>query len=494
MRVLPGLVFLVPDGRVHALGTEEGNSWGVVRVGALQAQAAGYTGSGIRIAVVDSGVDYTHPELAHAYRGGYDFVNKDSDPMDDNGHGTHVAGVIFALPNAAGVVGIAPQAELYALKVLDQSGAGYWSDVIAAIEWAIDHGMHVVNLSLGGDGNDAVAAICQLAYDRGLLLVAAAGNGGLSSVIAPACYPSVIAVGATDQADKVAAFSPTAPEVELVAPGASIYSTLPGGSFGYKSGTSMACPHVAGAAALLWSVNPGLSNRDVRAKLAQNALDLGTPGRDNSYGYGLVYLPRAVGLETPLSVEIQPTSAELTPTQPTVTLTAQVGGGQAPYTYEWYKDGNRLSGATGSTYTASQGGKYQVRVTDRLGASVVSAPATVTQTAAKTVPTLLLAQLDLSPSVTRTSLSVSAKIRVVDATGKPVPRATVVVRWTYNGASRTAQASTNSQGYVTFRSPTVRRGKDPVTFQLCVLDIRKAGWQYDPSANTVEPCQTRVLP
>jgi len=494
LRSLPQVIRIEPDSQVRALGIEENNSWGVVRINAPAAHSLGYTGSGVKVAVIDSGIDYTHPDLAHAYRGGYDFVNQDPDPMDDNGHGTHVAGVIAAKPNGIGVLGVAPDVDLYALKVLDRTGAGYWSDVIAAIEWAIDQGIQVVNLSIGGDGAAAVEAICRTAYDRGLLLVAAAGNGGTTSVIAPACYPSVIAVGATDQNDRAAPFSPNAPELELVAPGTTIYSTLPGGSYGVKSGTSMACPHVAGVAALIWSANSSLPNQEVRNKLAQTAVDLGAPGRDTSYGFGLVHAARAVGAEVAsITVEIQPPSAELTTTKPSVTLTAKVTGGKAPYRFEWYKDGARISGASEATYTASQPGEYCVKVTDSLSSTATSGIAKVTK-ATPSQPVLRLGELTLSYTKNRTSVYATAKVRVVDASGNPVSRATVTAYWSYNGVTKTVKASTNTQGYVTFRSPTLRNGQNGLTFSFYVTSINKTGWIYDPAENEVEPCATISVP
>ena len=233
--------------------------------------------------------------------------------MDDYGHGTHVAGTIAAEDNGFGVVGVAPEASLYALKVLDSNGSGYVSDVIFAIQWATDPDgdgsandrLDIINMSLGADrGNIFLKWACNLAYSDGLLLVAAAGNSG--SVIYPAAYSSVIAVSATDSNDKLAWFSSTGTQVELAAPGVSIYSTYTSTS-GYTimSGTSMASPHVAGTAALVWKANPTWSNNDVRTQLQETAEDLGAVGWDSEFGYGLVNAAEALGVsgEEPLPSE-----------------------------------------------------------------------------------------------------------------------------------------------------------------------------------------------
>ena len=292
LRANPRVTHVHLDGRVYAIDLELDNTWGVARIGAGTVHAYN-KGTGVKVAVLDTGIDYNHPDLDANYKGGYDFVNGDPDPMDDNGHGTHVAGTIAAEDNDIGVVGVAPEAHLYALKVLDETGAGYWSDVIAALQWAVDNGMQIVNMSLGGTGTSDVEAACQAAYDAGLLLVAAAGNSGNSpgrgdNISDPAAYESVIAVAATDQNDNRARWSSTGAALELSAPGVDINSTLLGGGYGEKSGTSMASPHVAGTAALVWVAYPNWTNADVRYQLQTTADDLGDPGWDPLYGYGLV--------------------------------------------------------------------------------------------------------------------------------------------------------------------------------------------------------------
>jgi len=301
----PNITNVELDSMVYALDTELDSSWGVKRIGAGIVHDSGNNGDGIKIAIIDTGIDEDHPDLDDNIMGGVNFVSKPSwrtpDPNkwdDDNGHGTHVAGIIAAEDNDTGVVGVAPGADLYALKVLDRTGSGYVSDVVMAIQWATENDIQVINMSLGGAATDLLWAACWLAYELdGLILVAAAGNGG--SVIYPAAYESVIAVSATNSADELAWFSSAGSEVELAAPGVDIYSTYKGGGYDTLSGTSMACPHVAGTVALVWAnpANLNWTNDDVRAHLQNTADDLGVTGWDSKYGWGLVDAAEAASAE-----------------------------------------------------------------------------------------------------------------------------------------------------------------------------------------------------
>lgn len=303
----PNITNIELDSEVYALDAELDNSWGVKRIGAGIVHESGNKGAGVKIAIIDTGVDYSHEDLNANFNKnllGYDFVNSDNDPMDDDGHGTHVAGIIAAEDNGDGVVGVAPDAELYALKVLNDTGSGYMSDVVLAIQWATDPDgdgsasdrLDIINMSLGGQKNIFLEWACNLAYLDGLLLVAAAGNGG--SVIYPAAYDSVIAVSATDRDDALASFSSTGKQVELAAPGVNINSTLPGNKYSGEtwSGTSMASPHVAGTAALVWAKYSDWTNDEVRTQLQNTAEDLGATGWDSEFGYGLVDADEAAGL------------------------------------------------------------------------------------------------------------------------------------------------------------------------------------------------------
>jgi subtilisin len=275
--------------------------WGIDRVKAPQAWDIS-RGKGIKVAVLDTGIDYTHPDISPNYRGGISFVPTETDPKDYNRHGTHVAGTIAAADNEIGVVGVAPSAYLYAVKVLSSGGSGNWSWLIAGIAWCVRMGMHVLNMSLGASAApDAVGTMCDYAWRNGLILVAAAGNTGLTpnkEVGFPAQYPSVIAVSAIDSSDVIAPFSSRGQKVELCAPGVNIMSTTPGNTYGNLNGTSMASPHVAGGAALAlsthrWAPPEMAHNVAIRRLLDATAENLGNPGRDPLFGFGRINVEEA---------------------------------------------------------------------------------------------------------------------------------------------------------------------------------------------------------
>jgi subtilisin family serine protease len=283
------------DGRVRALDAELDNTWGVSRIGAGLVHAFGNRGEGIQVAVFDTGIDCTHPDLNGNCASGIDLVNDDSDPMDDNGHGTHVAGTIGAEDDDIGVVGVAPKAILRGVKVLDANGNGNWSDVIAGLQWAVQNGIEVANHSYGspGDPGTTVRDAFLAAEAAGVVNVAAAGNSGNSagtgdSVEYPARFDSVIAVANTNVDDVRAPSSSTGPLVEIAAPGTGILSTRVGGGYTTLSGTSMASPHVAGVAALVLAAGNFTTPAEVRNQIFVTADDLGAPGRDPHYGFGLV--------------------------------------------------------------------------------------------------------------------------------------------------------------------------------------------------------------
>lgn len=242
--------------------------WGITRVNAPGAWPT-TQGAGVRVAVVDTGIDLDHPELAAIIKGGFNSVESSSAPEDDHGHGTHVAGIIAAIHNSEGVVGVAPQVSLYAVKVLDANGGGTYSGVIAGIQWCAENKMDVLNMSLGGStGSEAMANAIKAAHDAGVTIVCAAGNSG-GAVSYPAKYPEAIAVSASTSKDAIAYFSSRGPEIDFIAPGVSIYSTYIDGGYGTMSGTSMACPHVTGLAALV--VATGITNPDLVKKALADA-------------------------------------------------------------------------------------------------------------------------------------------------------------------------------------------------------------------------------
>ncbi len=264
------------------------------------------TGGNVKVAVVDNGVQYFHTDLAANFRSGelgYDFIGNDADPRpDDPGvaeafHGTHVSGIIAGVSN--NLIGIAgwAQIQLLAVRVLDDSGNGTLTDVAKGIRWAADHDAKVINMSLGGDAaSTPLIEACHYALQKGALLIAASGNDGRSGITYPARMSECVAVGATDELSGLAYFSNYGPEQEVVAPGTAIYSTATGNGYVEASGTSMACPQVSGVAALVFALNPSLTANQVRAIIGASAIDMGSTGRDEYFGFGLVNAYRALQL------------------------------------------------------------------------------------------------------------------------------------------------------------------------------------------------------
>ncbi|MFC4778502.1 S8 family peptidase [Paenibacillus sp. GCM10023252] len=259
------------------------------------------------VAVLDTGVQQNHPDLQGKLVKGLNIVDSNAEPEDDVGHGTHVAGIIGAtVNNGEGVAGVSWYNKIMPIKVLDSSGAGSTYSVAQGIIWAVDNGAKVINMSLGNYAqaeflHDAI----KYAYERDVVLIAASGNDNTERPGYPAAYPEVFAVGATDAKSKRASFSNYGDYIDVAAPGASIASTYPGGQYAALSGTSMASPHVAALAALIRSANPKLTNAEVMDIMRNSAVDLGTPGKDNDFGYGLIDVDRALSAATQSSTSLQ---------------------------------------------------------------------------------------------------------------------------------------------------------------------------------------------
>jgi len=250
------------------------------------------------VGVVDTGVTLGHPDLQGHLVDGYNVVDPAKPPEDDVGHGTHVAGVVSALvDNGQGVAGMTWYNKVMPVKVLDSTGMGSTYSVAEGIIWATDHGAKVINMSLGNYASasflhDAI----RYAYDRDVVLIAATGNDNTSEPGYPAAYPEVFAVSATNQSQEKASFSNYGDYVDVVAPGENIASTYTNNQYAALSGTSMASPHVAALAALIRSVNPALKNTEVYDIMRQSAVDLGTAGKDDYFGYGQINVARALQL------------------------------------------------------------------------------------------------------------------------------------------------------------------------------------------------------
>lgn len=497
----PKIQYIEPDIEVSILDTELDDTWGVKQIGAGLVHDAFIKGTGVKVAVIDTGIDYNHPDLNANYRGGYDFVNRDNDPMDDNGHGTHVAGTIAARDDGIGVVGVAPEAELYALKVLNSSGSGSYSSVIAALEWCVENGIKVTNNSYGSTsdaGTSVKNAFDNAYYKYGIINISSAGNSGNSSgtgdnITYPARYDSVIAVGATNNRDQRTSWSSTGPDLEISAPGNSIYSTLIGGSYGLKSGTSMASPHVAGTVALM--IAAGIS--DIRGQLQNTAHDLGATGWDTQYGYGLVNAAEAVS------------GGRLQPPQDPEPSVGSIAG--------------KVIDATNSNL-AIPGAKVEVEgislfaITDSsgfyeikdvaMGTYIVNASAIGYESASKSVTVnpdaqsastadFALKPVSPPPSVGKIYVSnidmsfitaIAGKntfytavvtVSIIDEKGKPVEGATISGLWS-GLTSGSSSGVTSADGIATLQSSKIKNPKSGKYFTFTIENIVKEGWEYIP--------------
>lgn len=268
--------------------------WGHVNTKTDIANTNGFTGKGVKIGILDTGIKTTHQDLYIS--GGYNPTGGSYE--DIQGHGTHVAGIIGAKDNDFGVIGVAPDSQIYAVKVMNNAdGTGSISDIIKGIDWSISNHMDIINMSLGSnDFSQAFQDSVNRAHDAGIFVVAAAGNDGNSTGIGdtvdyPGRFDNVIAIAATDSQNKKASFSSAGPAVDFSAPGYNIYSTSVNGTYVNMSGTSMATPYFSGILALYKEAYPTYTNDQIITLMEQNAVDLGDLGRDNLFGYGLAQAP-----------------------------------------------------------------------------------------------------------------------------------------------------------------------------------------------------------
>ncbi|NOQ33805.1 MAG: S8 family serine peptidase [Methanosarcinales archaeon] len=512
--------------------------WGVDRIAAPIVH--GYDrGSGIKVAILDTGIDYDHPDLHDNYMGGIDYVNDDDDPMDDQGHGTHCAGIVAAMDNEMGVIGVAPEVSLYGVKILDSGGYGYTSDIIAGIEWSVNNDMQVLSMSFGGwQSISALQEACDAADNSGVVLVAAAGNRGSSwmpsgsnwdIVDYPAKYESVIAVAATDSMDERPYWSSTGASVELAAPGGDINSTYWDDTYATKQGTSMACPHVSGTAALILATpedtardanNDGTyetdgdgvwTNNEVRAILQATADDLGDPGRDNLYGFGLVNASKAAppsgdGTTGPMtsnvSVDPDPTNGA-----DSVTLTASISdsttGNSDIAEAEYFVDTIGTDG-TGTSMNPSDGtfdsvtedvaadiavsgwaaGSYTLYVhgNDSAGNWGATEQVILEVTEASTNTMMHVDSIGMELMHRGPFYRATATVTIVDATDNPVEGATVSGQWE-DATNDQDSGVTDSDGQTPPLQSDYRWGPSGTTFTFVVDDVTKDGWIYDPDAN-----------
>ncbi len=484
----PNVTHIDPDIKVYAIDPELDDSWGVKRIGAGTVHDGGNKGTGIKVAIIDSGIDDTHPDLAANCVGGYDFVNNDDDPMDDAGHGTHVAGTVAALDNDIGVVGVAPEAELYALKVLGADGSGDYSDVIAALQWAVDNGIQVTNNSYGssGDPGETVKTAFDNAEAAGVLNVCAAGNSGNppgrgDNVIYPARYASCIAVAATNQDDKRARFSSTGPDVELAAPGVDILSTYIGGGYATGDGTSMAAPHVAGTAAL--AIAAGVT--DVRGALVSTADDLGDSGWDTKYGYGLVDADEAAGVpeDNPPTVSItSPTDGSVFDSGATIAFQGTANDtedGDLTASLIWTSDIDGEIGTGGSFSTTLSDGTHTITAsaTDSGGATGSASISITVGTPPPEPTTVSVASITYATQGGREGdKHLNITVALVDDLGDPVAGASVSIDLYLDALFyATKSGTTRDDGTITFSLKNAPYG----TYTTTATDVTAEGLTWD---------------
>jgi thermitase len=322
----PMVEYAEPNYRYYALGTPNdpgfSQQWGLTNVQAPAAWDITTGSASVIIAIIDTGIDSTHPDLAGKIVGGHDFIDGDSNPRDGHGHGTHVAGIAAAVTdNGVGVAGMNWDARIMPVRVLDDTGGGSSTNVVGGIIWAYQHGAKVLNLSLGGSGySQAMQDAVNAAHAAGSLVVAAMGNcrtydpdycPQANPTMYPAAYTNVMAVAATGPADTYAPYSQYGPHCDIAAPGGDmggyyydpggVYSTMPTYpvhlttppfyfrlNYDFLEGTSQATPYVAGLAALVWAAKPSLTPDQVQIVIENNAVDLGTQGWDSDYGWGRI--------------------------------------------------------------------------------------------------------------------------------------------------------------------------------------------------------------
>ncbi len=254
-----------------------------------------FDGSGIKVGILDTGIDYNHKDLN--IKGGISLIDRSNNYIDYSGHGTHVAGIVGALDNDIGTIGIAPKVQLFAIKALDNNEKGKIPSIIAGVQWAIDNEIDILNMSVGAPiYSKDLENILEKAYLAGMFIVAPVGNNGFShqsNILYPAKFPTVFAVGSVDKNLRRSRFSNVGNELDIMAPGEKIISTFINNKYAYGRGTSMASPLVAGAAAVLLSADPTLTNEQISTILKISAKKRGKP---YEYGNGVLDVSKALDI------------------------------------------------------------------------------------------------------------------------------------------------------------------------------------------------------
>jgi thermitase len=417
----PHFKFAELDRRVAAAAVVNdpyvGSQWHLAKIGAATAWDRSQ-GSGVTIAILDSGIDATHPDLAARMVPGWNFIDNSADTSDVNGHGTAVAGAAAAtLNNGIGVAAVAGLARLMPVRIADANAYAYWSTVAQGLTWAADNGARVANISYVGVASSAsVQSAANYMRSKGGLVVVAAGNNNIDENIAPTS--SMIPVAATDEADAKTSFSSWGQFVAVSAPGINIWTTTRGGAYQAWWGTSMASPVVAGAVALMMSSNPSLPAAQIESLLYASAVDLGAAGRDPVFGHGRLNAAGAVQAAA-AAVSTADTQA------PTVAITSPAANGTA-------------SGVVAVAVAASDNvgvARVELRVNGSTVATDTSAPFAFswdTSKVANGTASLTAVAFDAAGN---TSSSAAVQLNVANAAAPDIAAPTVVMRNPVAGAT-----------------------------------------------------------
>jgi subtilisin len=443
--------------------------WGISRVQAPEAWGIVGNGSGIKVGIIDSGGDIDHPDLDWA--GGYNAMTGSTSPSawDDNisacnGHGTHVAGTVAALNNTEGVVGVAPGVQIYALKVfevLNGDCLAWTSSQISAITWAVSQDIRVLNVSIGGGTMlTSYSNAITNAAAQGTFLVGAAGNTG-GSMLYPGAYTDAIGIAATTSSNVRASYSSHGSAMDFAAPGSGISSTMPGGGYGSKSGTSMAAPHATGVVALLLAQNPSLTLEQLKDKLQLGALDIGTAGWDEYTGWGLLQAVASLGGGTPppppppdpLTLAVSPGSRNVSAqigtaaasTSATVTLAGD-GASSTAWTASKRKTWTTLTVGSGT----GSGNVAWSRNTTGLAVGTYVDTITVTASGASGSPGRVIDTLVITAAPAPLTLAVSPGSRNISAqVGTAAAGANATVTLAGDGAATTAWTASKRKTWTT---------------------------------------------
>jgi subtilisin family serine protease len=316
--------------------------WHLPRISAPSAWSVTTGSPSIIIAIADTGVDSTHPDLSSKMVAGWNAYDNNSNTQDVHGHGTNVAGTAAAASNnTIGVASVAWNCGIMPVRVSMTNGSAYDSTIASGITWAADHGARVVNVSYKVTGSSTVSSAAQYFYNRGGVVTVSAGNYSTFDSIPN--DPYMITVGATDPSDLLYSWSNTGTDIDLVAPGC-VTTTMSGGGYGGNCGTSFSAPIVAGVAALVMSANPGLSAAQVTSVLQNSADNLGPAGWDSTFGYGRVNAANAVNASSGTTTDTQP---------PTVSFIAPAAGAVLSGTAAVQVSASDNVGVTSITVTAN---------------------------------------------------------------------------------------------------------------------------------------------